>query len=419
MQTKPAAPSFGIITAILLMAGALAPAVRCGMPAAAPAPLPTGTRQAVLVVPRAPGSHTATLSLVELEGGVWRERMAPVPAVLGRAGIAPAGAKREGDGKTPSGVFPLGIAFGYGATCDTRLPYRMAGPDDYWIDDPASPHYNRWVRGPRPAFSHERLRRSDAQYTYGIVVEYNTAPVTPGAGSAIFLHVWRAPNTPTAGCVALSETDMARLLRLLDPSLRPVVAIGAPPSQPAPPTFVPAPHLVEISGPEYVLDLRYNTDNNFLGRNVYAPHGITRCYLHRDAAARLTAAARDLHAKGFRIVLWDCYRPLSVQRAMWRIMPNERYVANPAKGSNHNRGIAVDCSLARADGRELPMPTPFDDFSERAAVNARCSSDAAERCRNRDLLRGAMERAGLEPYPSEWWHYQLPDARRYPVLRDE
>jgi D-alanyl-D-alanine dipeptidase len=173
--------------------------------------------------------------------------------------------------------------------------------------------------------------------------------------------------------------------------------------------------LVDMQGPFFVLDLRYNTADNFLKKNVYADFKLSRCYVHRDLAERLDKLAPLLRKNDLKLVFWDCYRPLAVQKAMWKIVPDARYVADPQKGSNHNRGIAVDVTLADKDGARIDMPTGFDDFSVKAAPSYRCASEEKQKCRNRDRLTDLMGLVGLKPLSTEWWHYQLP-TKGYPVI---
>lgn len=183
-----------------------------------------------------------------------------------------------------------------------------------------------------------------------------------------------------------------------------VSAVGAAPSA-----------LVEIRDPAFILDLRYNTADNFLKKNVYADYGLDRCYVHRDLAERLNRLIPLLQKEGFKLVFWDCYRPLDVQKAMWKLVPDARYVADPKNGSNHNRGIAVDITLAGKDGKNLEMPTLFDDFSAKASPGYRCTPEEKQACQNRDRLAGLMAQVGLKPLPTEWWHFQLP-AKGYPIV---
>ena len=151
----------------------------------------------------------------------------PIEAVIGTNGFAPAGEKREGDGKTPSGIYPLKLTFGYDAMIGTKMPYRQAMDDDIWVDDPNADDYNRWVKKKEThAASYETMKREDDLYKYGIVIEYNTGPVIKGNGSAIFLHIWKDKNTSTAGCVAVSEENILKIIKWLDPAASPLIITG-------------------------------------------------------------------------------------------------------------------------------------------------------------------------------------------------
>lgn len=170
--------------------------------------------------------------------------------------------------------------------------------------------------------------------------------------------------------------------------------------------------------PGIVLDMRYATANNFTGQPVY-PSG--RCYLLADIARRVAAVQQSLKEQGLGLKVYDCYRPFSVQQRFWSIMPDERYVLEPrrengviVKSSRHNRGAAVDVTLVDAKGRELAMPTGFDDFSEKAHRGSQEAS--AEARRNSDILERAMVRQGFEPLPTEWWHFDGPGWQASPPL---
>jgi len=175
-----------------------------------------------------------------------------------------------------------------------------------------------------------------------------------------------------------------------------------------------APSLVDVRAriPDAVLDLRYATERNFLGRAVY-PAGVP-CLLQAPVADRLARAAARLRQENLRLVLWDCYRPLAVQREMWKVVPRPGYVADPAKGSNHNRGAAVDVAVAGPDGAPVPLPTEFDTFSPAAHAGAKDVPPPARK--NRDRLRAAMEAEGFRVNRMEWWHFDAPEARGAPVL---
>ncbi len=162
-------------------------------------------------------------------GQKWQVVFPQMMAVVGRSGIAANGEKREGDGRTPLGVFLIKTAFGYAPTVDTKLSYRQSGIDDVWIDDVHSKNYNRWcnIKDLDGARSFERMKREDDLYKAGLVIEYNTAPVVAGLGSAIFLHIWRSFDKSTSGCVALSEKNVLKLLKWLDMSHNPVIVINS------------------------------------------------------------------------------------------------------------------------------------------------------------------------------------------------
>jgi D-alanyl-D-alanine dipeptidase len=152
--------------------------------------------------------------------------------------------------------------------------------------------------------------------------------------------------------------------------------------------------------PHIVVDMRYATEDNFTKKRLYSSN---TCFLRKSAALKLDAVQKELAAMNLGLKVWDCYRPLAVQRIFWAIVPDERYVANPEKGSRHNRASAVDVTLVDAQGKELQMPTGFDDFSPKAAHHYQDLPDQA--IRNRELLKGLMEKAGFLPLPEEWWHY--------------
>ncbi len=171
--------------------------------------------------------------------------------------------------------------------------------------------------------------------------------------------------------------------------------------------------LVEISSidPSIVVDLRYATAHNFVGKVLYREG---RCVLRRMTAERLSRAQKRLQRQGFGLKIWDGYRPLSVQREMWALVPDSRYVANPERGSRHNRGAAVDVTLVDANGVEVSMPTAFDDFSERAAATFADLPDSI--LVHRRILQEAMTAEGFTILDSEWWHFDDPNWQRCELL---
>lgn len=164
--------------------------------------------------------------------------------------------------------------------------------------------------------------------------------------------------------------------------------------------------------PSIVLDIRYATTNNFTGQRLYP---FARCYLRRAAAEKLRAAQAELALSGCGLKIFDGYRPLAVQRRMWEVFPQPGYVADPKKGSRHNRGAAVDVTLIRlTDGAELTMPTSYDDFTERAHRNF--MDLPAEAIQNRTLLESVLTRHGFVGLPTEWWHFDDAAWQNYPLL---
>ena len=153
---------------------------------------------------------------------------------------------------------------------------------------------------------------------------------------------------------------------------------------------------------DFVYDMKYATDDNFLKAKVY---DCAECYLRYKTVKALIEANRKFMKKGLKIKLFDCYRPLDIQKRMWAIVPNPQYVANPSKGSIHNRGGAVDITLVDFEGKELDMGTTFDYFGKEAGHDYPEFSKSIKY--NRNLLRTVMIKAHFNSFDSEWWHYNL------------
>ncbi len=164
---------------------------------------------------------------VEKENGIWKLKLAPVKASIGRNGLIYDIAKKEGDGCTPAGFFALGKLFSYEPTIKSNLPFTQTTTEDKWIDDPLSDDYNKYIRGSTSAKSFENLLLKNIYYKYCMVIEYNTMPVVKGKGSAIFFHVADEKYSPTSGCVAISELDMVQYLNWLQPNKRKAIWIMA------------------------------------------------------------------------------------------------------------------------------------------------------------------------------------------------
>jgi zinc D-Ala-D-Ala dipeptidase len=177
-----------------------------------------------------------------------------------------------------------------------------------------------------------------------------------------------------------------------------------------------APDLVELVklDPTIKLDIRYATPNNFTGRPVYTE---ARAFLQRPAAAALLRAVATLRKQGYGVAVFDGYRPWFVTKLFWDLTPADKkqFVADPSKGSRHNRGCAVDLTLYDLKtGREVSMPSDYDEMTERSHISY--AGGTPEQRRLRDLLRAAMEAEGFNVYEPEWWHYDYKDWRQYPIL---
>ena len=173
--------------------------------------------------------------------------------------------------------------------------------------------------------------------------------------------------------------------------------------------------LVAVTEAAFDVEIRlaYATAANLTGRPIYRR---ALCYLHRDAAAALARAVAFARALELRLRIFDAFRPTEAQWRLWETRPDPTFLADPRRGSPHSRGVAVDLTLIDRQGAALDMGTAFDDFSPRAHHDNETLTANVQR--NRYILLGLMSAAGWDFYMKEWWHYQLFDARRYPLYSD-
>jgi D-alanyl-D-alanine dipeptidase len=165
--------------------------------------------------------------------------------------------------------------------------------------------------------------------------------------------------------------------------------------------------------PDVAYDLRYATPYNFTGKKLYKSGKY--CFLRQQPARALVQVAAELEKNGLGLKIFDAYRPYRATVLMWELVHDERYVANPAKGSGHNRGLAIDLTLIDLETEnELDMGTGFDNFTDSAHHDFQKLSK--EILSNRELLKKTMEQAGFRSLDTEWWHYSWPNDRNYEVL---
>ena len=186
------------------------------------------------------------------------------------------------------------------------------------------------------------------------------------------------------------------------------------PTETEPPMEYPDPQdLVFVAVTDYIpdiqVDLKYAGTDNFTGQEIYE---FSTVYLRYGTVVKLAAVQEDLKQLGLSLKIWDGFRPVAAQHKLWEVCPNSRYVANPNTGfSSHSRGNTVDVTLVNSEGREVVMPTGFDDFSKKADRDySDCTQEAAD---NALILESLMEKHGFSPYKAEWWHYS--DIEVYPV----
>ena len=163
----------------------------------------------------------------------------------------------------------------------------------------------------------------------------------------------------------------------------------------------------------FLLDIIYATPNNFTGETLYSS---PICMLREKSAEKLIKANLELNKLGFKIKIWDAFRPIVYQHKMWEICPDEKFVANPAKGqSNHCKGSAVDITLCTLDNKEVKMPTEFDHFGIESYRDYYKNLDEETR-KNVTLLENVMVKCGFSPFPFEWWHFN--DSDNYDIIHE-
>lgn len=236
------------------------------------------------------------------------------------------------------------------------------------------------------------------EHYYTVTVNGTECPINEEATDRTYeVYTFRMPEEDVRVEIAGHHVDIPTLPPETEPEIR----------QPEPEDG----DFVKVSTwiPEAVIDLRYATQGNFTGQQIY---DFSDCWLRYGTVKKLMAVQKELTEKGLRLKIWDGFRPTAAQFALWEVCPDPKYVSNPNKGfSSHSRGNTVDITLVDAGGVEVLMPTGFDDFSSLADRDYRdCEPEAAEYAQ---FLESLMEKYGFKPYSGEWWHFS--DTESYPV----
>ncbi len=238
---------------------------------------------------------------------------------------------------------------------------------------------------------------------------------------AIYFKLYTINSRPSAAATTHVPLSENKILVTPDTSPTKVTPDAAPIEVTLGPSITPTVKPVkEIDGfvllkdmdPDFIIDLRYAATDNFTKRKIY-PDDV--CVLRKAAASKLRNANKEFKNLGYKIKIWDAYRPVYVQRIFWNLVRDSRFVANPDNGGSvHNKGCAVDLTLTDLNGKELIMPSGFDDFSEKAYRNNSSMSAAAKN--NLGLLTKIMKQNGFSVIDTEWWHYDDSDSKKYGIV---
>lgn len=402
------------------------------------------SEQVLLVKVKDDSDLHATISFYEKVDRQWILLIDNEKATVGKNGIDKTS---EGDIKTPTGLFTLGSAFGYKENIETSYPFLELSPTHHWVDDVQSIYYNQLVNyqiGNYKEFnSSEQLVTFDV-YEYGVFIDYNLNN-DKGVGSAIFLHIFRSEDSPTGGCVATSKENLQLIISKLNLYKNPIIIIGDEddylnmvtneinhPNR-LPEGFV---YLKEII-PDILIDAKYYTGDNFLGRQVVGYEDNTAIILEESAYA-LKRIQQILLKNNLSLLVFDAFRP---QRAVddfvtWvnseelpvnkeQFFPDinkneligQGYIASL---SSHSKGNTIDLTIFDLQtGQPLDMGSSFDYFGEISHFET--TNITSLQVANRQLLRDVMMNEGFLPYSKEWWHFsynssQYTNADRYDFI---
>jgi len=394
------------------------------------------SEQVILIKAMNDNNFYSILSYYEKIDGIWTNIIKEIPSTIGKYGI---NKTKEGDLKSPTGIFSLGSAFGFAPKLNTKYPFLKLDNSYYWVDDIESVYYNQlvhYIDGNRKEFiSGEQMATFDV-YKYGIFINYNLERKR-SLGSAIFMHIYRSKDSPTGGCIATDEENLKLIISRLDIQKNPLIVIGdtydyvkyynedniVQPNR-LHDEFV---YIKDVI-PDILIDAKYYTGDNFLGRRVKGYKNNT-AIIKYEVALALLDIQRELIKENLSLIIFDAYRP---QKAVddfinWAndsndIKEKENYYPNVPKNklieygyigalSNHSKGNTVDLAIVDLKtGQLLDMGSHFDFFGEISHY----ATDKITKAQfnNRKLLREKMISKGFSPYDNEWWHFSY-DYQKY------
>jgi len=394
------------------------------------------SEQVILIKAIDNNTFYSTLSYYEKINNVWTNIIKETPSTIGKYGIDKT---KEGDLKSPTGIFSLGSAFGFGPKLNTKYPFLTLDNSLYWVDDNNSIYYNQlvhYIDGNKKEFkSAEQMAKFDV-YKYGIFIDYNLERKSD-LGSAIFMHIFRSEDSPTGGCIATDEENLKLIISRLDVHKNPLIIIGDDEDYTS---YYSKNNIIQPNRlhdefvyikdviPDILVDAKYYTENNFLGRNVNGYQNNT-AIIKYEVVLALLDIQKDLLKENLSLIIFDAYRP---QKAVddfvtWAkdssdTKEKENYYPNVAKNklieygyigalSNHSKGNTVDLSIVDLKtGQLLDMGSHFDFFGEISHYATQKITKI--QFNNRKLLRDRMKTAGFSPYDNEWWHFSY-DYQKY------
>jgi len=385
------------------------------------------SEQVILIKVENKNDFHAKLFFYEKVDNNWIKQIDNIQATVGKNGIYK---QKEGDSKSPFGIFSLGSAFGYENKLDTAYPFLQTIISHHWVDDVNSKYYNQLVNyidgGIKDFNSSEQLITFDV-YKYGIFINYNREN-EKGLGSAIFMHIYRSTDSPTGGCVALDEQNLKYIIEHLNINKNPLIVIGEVDKVNQPNRLNNEFVFVKDIIPDILVDAKYYTNDNFLGRQVDGYMSNT-AILKYDATLSLSQVQKQLLKNNLSLIIYDAYRP---KRAVedfvnWVSIQNDTINKQKfypdinkdklieygyiGKTSNHSKGNTVDLSIIDLKtGEPLDMGSIFDYFGEISHYNS--NSITKEQLNNRKLLRDIMVKYNFSPYDNEWWHFSY-DKNKY------